>query len=218
MKSYGRTTITVFALICGMIMAIIFSCEAHMTAEHFNSLASNRESQPDRVVESLELKPGNTVADIGSGGGYFTILMARKVGPKGKVYAIDIDAELLKYVDALVKKEGVANVTTVLATESDSGISAKRIDLVFMRNVFHDLKNDTAYFAKLKPLLKDGGRIAIIDYRPGNIIWRLFGHFVEENEIVSLMKSAGYDIAERHTYLKDQSFNIFISVADNEKK
>jgi arsenite methyltransferase len=217
MKSNVRNN-TVFALICALIVAVFFSCRDGNMAEHFNSLASNEESQPERVVENLKLKQGDTVADIGCGGGYFSIAMARKVGSKGIVYAVDIDVEMLKYVDALAKKEGIANITTVLATESGTGISGKNIDLVFMRNVFHDLKNDSAYFIKLRPLLKDGGRIAIIDYRPGNFIRRLFGHYVGEDEIVSLMKSAGYDVAERYTYLEDQSFNIFSPVAGSDKK
>jgi arsenite methyltransferase len=207
-----------FTLICILIMTIFFSCRDKNLAKHFNNLASNKESQPERVIESLRLKQGDTVADIGCGGGYFSIAMARKVESKGKVYAVDINMEMLKYVDALAKKEGITNITTILATESSVGISGKCIDLVFMRNVFHDLKNDTAYFIKLQPLLKDGGRIAIIDYRPGNFIRRLFGHYVDENEIVSLMKSTGYSMVERYTYLEDQSFNIFSLVTGNNKK
>jgi arsenite methyltransferase len=217
MKS-TKINIIKFGLICIAITSVFPACDRNNTAEHFNSLASNKESQADLVVESLGLKPGDTVADIGSGGGYFTILMARKVGSKGKVYAVDIDPELLKYVDALAKKEGIDNVITILASESDSGISGKHIDLVFMRNVFHDLKNDNAYFVKLKSLLEDGGRIAIIDYRPGSLIWRLFGHYAEEAEIVSLMKLAGYVVSERFTFLSDQSFNIFVPSAGERRE
>jgi arsenite methyltransferase len=208
----------VTAFKCILIMMVFFSCRDGNLAEHFNSLASNKESQPERVMESLRLKQGDTVADIGCGGGYFSVAMARKVGSQGKGYAIDINKEMLKYVDELAKRNGVANVTTLLATESGTGISSKCIDLFFMRNVFHDLKNDTAYFIKLRTLLKNGGRIAIIDYRPGNFIRRFFDHYVDEDEIVSIMKSAGYSAAERYTYLEDQSFNIFSPKADLEKK
>jgi arsenite methyltransferase len=207
-----------FALICALIITIFLSCRNEKLAEHFNNLASNKESQPERVIECLRLKQGDTAADIGCGGGYFSIAMARKVGNKGKVYAVDIDKEMLMYTDELIRKEGLTNITTILATESGTGISDKCIDLIFMRNVFHDLKNDIAYFVKLRSLLKDGGRIAIIDYRPGNFIRRLFGHYIDEDEIVSIMNSAGYDVAERYTYLDDQSYNIFISNSDTDKK
>jgi len=201
------------ALICAVMMVFIISCYAGSRADHFNRLASNAESQAERVVASLGLKPGDTVADIGSGGGYFTVLMARAVGPKGTVYAVDIDAALLKHVDDLAKKEGFSNVTTVRATESGTGIPGRCVDMVFMRNVFHDLKGDSAYFIRLRSVLKAGGRVAVIDYRPETLLKRLFGHFIDEAEIVSLMKSAGYGVAERHTYLEEQSFNIFVPAA-----
>ncbi|MBN1533222.1 MAG: class I SAM-dependent methyltransferase [Spirochaetes bacterium] len=192
------------------ISTMLVSCAGGTRAEHFNSMASNDESQPARVVGNLQLKPGDTVADIGAGGGYFSLLMARMVGPSGRIYAVDIDRRMLEHIDALAKKEGMENIITAEATESSVGIPDRCADMIFMRNVFHHLREDPGYFARLKRYLKPGGRIAIIDYCKAGLLQRLSGHVVSEAEIVSLMKSAGYRVSERFDFLAIQSFNIFV--------
>jgi arsenite methyltransferase len=206
------------ATISAALAALLSSCAGGTLAEHFNSMASNDESQPARVVGNLRLKPGDTVADIGARGGYFSVLLARVVGPSGRVYAVDIDRAMLRHIEALAREEGLANIVTVKAAKDSAGIPERSADLVFMRNVFHDLKGDTGYFARLKDLLKPGGRVAIIDYRKAGLLQRLSGHVVDESEIEAVMKTAGFRASERFTFLATQSFNIFIPAEGGKAK
>ncbi len=202
---YAISTARIFVM--SLACAVMF-CACPGTVDHYNSLASNKESQAERVVKSLNLKPGDAVADIGCGSGYFTLLMARAVGPNGKVYAVDIDEEMVAHVAGIAKREKLVQIVTVKATPSDSSLRDRSVDVVFMRNVFHDLKDNANYFINLRSKFKEGGKIAIIDYRP-RMMMRLTGHFVEENAIIALMNKAGYRLIERIPYLEEQSYIIF---------
>ncbi len=185
-------------------------CSDSFNARHFNQLASDPESQPEMILRSLEIKPGSVVADLGAGGGYYTLRFSRAVGPSGKVYALDINQSYLDFIKTSMERQGIKNVRLILAGERESGLPAGSTDLVFLRNVFHDMSDQADYFRRLKTALRKGGRIAIIDYTPGGLVRRLHGHYSREEDIVDIMAKAGYIRYKRHTFLKDQSFNIFI--------
>jgi len=164
--------------------------------------------EPERVVQALGLRPGDRVADLGSGGGYFTFRLARAVGPTGKVYAIDIDEAMNADLRARAKAEGHQNVEVILARPDDPLLPPGAIDLVFTSNTYHHLKDRTAYFARLKKYLKPEGRIAVIDFdRRGWI--QSVGHYTEPDIIKAEMRDAGYRLAREHTFLSKQSFLVF---------
>jgi len=176
----------------------------------FNRKASKPENQPEQVVESLGLKEGVCVADIGSGGGYFTMRFAKKVGSQGTVYAVDTDANMLEYVKDTSEKEGFSNVEIVLVTPTEVKLPRKGLDLIFIRNAYHHLENPVGYFTNLKHFLKPNGRVAILEYRKGGGIFRrIFGHYVEKREILKEMKAAGYELKEEFDFLLEQSFTIY---------
>lgn len=164
--------------------------------------------QPERVVQALGLRPGDRVADLGSGSGYFTFRLARAVGPTGKVYAVDIDEPMSADLRARAKQEGHANVEVILAKRDDPLLPPGVIDLVFTSNTYHLMKDRTAYFARLRAALKPGGRVAIVDFdRRG---WtRLVGHYTELETIKTEMRAAGYRLTAEHGFLEKQSFLVF---------
>ncbi|MBP7583532.1 MAG: methyltransferase domain-containing protein [Spirochaetes bacterium] len=199
----------------GLVLACLVlgsaGCSAGCQAWLFNREAADSESMADRVVEALNVREGDTVADLGSGGGYFTVKFAAKVGPRGKVYAVDVDREMLVRVAALAKENGLSNIETVAAKEDGSGLEKASVDLVFVRNVYHHLPEREKYFANLRAVLKPGGRVAIVEYqkKQGFTFTGLFGHQTPEEEVVALMERAGYARKERFDFLPRQSFNTF---------
>ncbi len=176
---------------------------------HFNRLAEESQSRSDEVMQSLDIRAGDSVADLGAGGGYFTVKLARAVGVKGKVFAVDVNDECLAYIRQYAEKEKIGNVTCVKGTFEDSTLPAKSVDLVFVRNAYHDIGNRTVYFSRLRAALKKGGRVAIIDYLPGGFFRRLYGHYIRPERIVSEMNDAGYEVIRTFDLLEKQSFQIF---------
>jgi ubiquinone/menaquinone biosynthesis C-methylase UbiE len=167
--------------------------------------------QPERVVEALDLRPGDRVADLGSGGGYFTGRLARAVEPGGRVFAVDVDVELSAWLERKLADEGIGNVTMVIATAEDSGLPSSGVDLVFTADTFHHLPEQGPYFARVKRALSPRGRVAIVEYEPGKAGWfaRTFGHSTPREEIVAALESAGYRLVAEHDFLERQSFLVF---------
>jgi ubiquinone/menaquinone biosynthesis C-methylase UbiE len=120
----------------------------------------------DEVIAKLELKPGQIVADIGSGSGAFSIPMARAIGPNGTLYAVDIDQKMLDYVSGRAQKDGVSNVRTVLGDYDDPKLPVKNVDVAFFHRVLHMIELRQAYLNAVAKYLKPDGRIVIIDKNP----------------------------------------------------
>jgi ubiquinone/menaquinone biosynthesis C-methylase UbiE len=189
-------------------------------AEMFNKKASDPKNKPDQILEALALQPEQTVADIGAGGGYFSLRFANVVGKEGRVFAVDTDPSFLEFIKSKAKEKGLDSVQTVLVTEDELRLPKRSLDLVFMRNVTHHLPNRVDYFRKLKDMLKPDGRIAIIEYRRGGgfSFHRMFGHFVPEEVIVAEMHNAGYQLKEDFDFLPEQSFAIFSMHNEDKRK
>ena len=168
-------------------------------------------NKPEEVIQRLNIKDGDTVADIGSGGGYFTLEFSKRVGKNGIVYAVDTKQTYLDYIKNQSKQEKIENITTVLITESEISLPEESIDIIFLRNVFHHLSEPSNYFNKLKKYLKPNGKIAIIDHKKkkGFSFVYIFGHYIPEEEILKEMEKSGYSLAETLYFLPEQSFNIF---------
>jgi ubiquinone/menaquinone biosynthesis C-methylase UbiE len=183
----------------------------NLKAEMFNRKASDPKNKPDKILEALALQQGQKVADIGAGGGYFTLRFTEAVGKDGRVFAVDTNPKFLEFIKNNAKKKGLDNVETVLTAEDNPTLPGKSIDLIFMRNVCHHLPNRAEYFKKLKDALKPEGRIAIIEYRAGGrfSFHRKFGHYVPKEIIIDEMKEAGYRLEKDLDFLPEQSFMIF---------
>ena len=178
-------------------------------AEMFNKMASDPKNSPDRIIEILALKRGQSVADIGSGGGYFTFRFASLVGNDGRVYAVDSNPGFLEFINREAKDQSVGNIITVQVKDSPD-LPQKSMDLIFFRNVTHHLPNRVEYFKKLMQFMKPEGRIAIIEYRKGHGISGLFRHYVPTETLINEMTQAGYRVQKEFDFLPEQSFTIFV--------
>ena len=158
---------------------------------------------PELVIKALKLEEGMKVADLGSGTGYFTFRLAEAVGFSGKVYAVDIDAEMKASIDKQAVEKQMENVRSVLAVEHDPLIPEK-VDLIFSVNAYHHLKDRTDYFRNAARYLKPGGRIVIIDFREG-----AFKHFTPRKVLLEEFKTAGYALDKNHGFLPRQNFLVF---------
>ncbi len=166
--------------------------------------------KPDEVVALLGIDPDDRVADVGAGGGYFTFRLADAVGPEGRVYAVDVDSDLLAYLEERVREEGRTNVEVVRATADDPRLPEGEIDLVFLCNTYHHIEDRPAYFRRVLADLAPNGRVAIVelDERSGGFIhW--IGHFTTADAIAREMREAGYRQIADHPILDRQSFLIF---------
>ena len=189
--------------------------EKYSKAKMFNRKASRKQSRSDEILKTLNIQPGQTIVDIGSGGGFFTFLFSHLVGDKGTVYAIDTNEDFLEYINRQAAENDLTNIKTVLATEEYIPISHHSVDLVFVRNVYHHLQNRVQYFTQVKQLLSPFARVTIIEYsRHGSILsfHRRCGHNVPQEVIVEEMNKAGYTVSASFDFLPVQSFTIFTTV------
>lgn len=123
------------------------------------------EENPRKAVGLLELKPGMAVADVGAGSGYYTYLLSRAVGPGGKVYATDIQPGMLRLLERKLASRKISNVETILATETDPKLPEGCCDLILMVDVYHEFAQPQTMLRKLKPALKPGGRLVLLEFR-----------------------------------------------------
>jgi predicted methyltransferase len=166
--------------------------------------------KPDEVLAALDLEPGDRVADLGAGGGYFTFRLADAVGPEGRVYAVDVDPGMLDYIAEQAKEQGRANVEVVLAELQDPKLP-EPVDLIFTVDTYHHLEDRTAYFAGAKRYLRDDARLAVIEFDGGGFFARMFGHYTAPETIREELEAAGYDLESAPDFLDRQSFLIFES-------
>jgi SAM-dependent methyltransferase len=123
------------------------------------------EEMPETALNELGIKSGMTVADVGAGVGYFTIRLAKRVGASGKVYANDVQPEMLSLMRQRAQKAGVNNIIPVLGTESDPKLPAASLDLILMVDVYHEFSQPQKMLRKLRESLKADGRLVLLEYR-----------------------------------------------------
>jgi len=182
----------------------------NLKAKMFNQKASDLRNKPNQIIETIGLRSGQVVADIGSGGGYFTLRFAEIVGKEGRVYAVDTDEKLSQFVKNTARQKGLNNVITVLA-KSKLELPKESLDLVFMRNVTHHISDRVSYFRELRKFLKPYGKVVIIEYRKGKpFTFRgIFGHYVCKETIVREMEEAGYTFEGEFDFLPEQHLTIY---------
>ena len=176
----------------------------------YEGLSRDSWQQPERVVTALGIRPGDRVADLGSGSGYFTVRLAPAVGAEGRVYAVDVDAEMNEYLRGRLAEAEIANVELVLGRFEDPLLPDGGVDLVLTVDTYHHIDERPTYFRNLKQDLAPGGRVAVIDYdgRKGWFV-RWMGHYTPREELLREMREAGYEVAEEHDFIDRQSFVIF---------
>jgi len=163
--------------------------------------------KPEQVIEALALRPGDRVADLGSGGGYFTFRFSKAVGAAGKVYAVDVDRDLLEYIAARAKDEGMRNIETV-AAKYDDPLLPEAVDLIFTSDVYHHIQDRSKYFAHAGKYLRPAGRVVVIDFNEKGFA-SMIGHFTPADLVKREMDEAGYRLEEQFDFLEKQNFLVF---------
>ena len=137
----------------------------HPAAGWLERTEREKEEEPAKLMDALKLKQGDVVADVGAGSGYYTFRMAAAVGPKGKVYANDIQNEMLDLIRERMKKDNIANVEPLLGTETDAKLPANKVDLILLVDVYHEFSNPYEMTEAMLKALKPGGRLVFVEYR-----------------------------------------------------
>ena len=137
----------------------------HEGADWLEREERDREERPDLLLDALQLKAGMSVADVGAGTGYHSRRMARLAGPTGKVFAVDIQKEMLEIIDAKSRKESIGNIQTILGDTKNPRLPRASIDLVLMVDVYHELEYPCEMVAAIREALKPGGRLVLVEFR-----------------------------------------------------
>ncbi|MEZ4295303.1 MAG: methyltransferase domain-containing protein [Polyangiaceae bacterium] len=138
--------------------------DAERWAKDFDNPERDAWQKPAEVVTLLRLTPGMKVADIGAGTGYFEPHLSRAVGPTGKVLALDVEDDMVKYLGARITRESLTNVTAQKVAFDDPGLAAASVDRILVVDTWHHIANREAYCAKLATGLAPGGFVAVVDF------------------------------------------------------
>jgi ubiquinone/menaquinone biosynthesis C-methylase UbiE len=137
----------------------------HQGADWLDRPGREQEDAPSRLMEILSVRKGDVVADVGAGTGYFTFRLAKLVGPAGKVFATDIQPEMLAIVRARMKESGVTNIETVLGAVDDPKLPTQTFDLILLVDVYHELEYPKEMALGMVDALKPDGRLVLVEYR-----------------------------------------------------
>jgi ubiquinone/menaquinone biosynthesis C-methylase UbiE len=164
----------------------------------FDSPGREQRLELPRVMQILEIESGKSVADIGAGSGWFTMHAAQQVGDSGKVYAVDINPDAVRYIEERIKKERRHNVEVILSRADNPMLPPKSVDAVLMLKVYHEVANPVELLRNLRPALRTGARVGIIE-RNGNGE----NHGVDRDVVMREAEQAGYRIDQQMDWKHD---------------
>src|SRR5689334_12282304 len=185
--------------------------DAEKWAHVFDDPARDTWQKPHEVIQALALKPDAKAADIGAGTGYFSARLSRML-PKGKVYAVDLEPDMVKYRGERAQREHLDNVVAVQGKADDAALPEK-VDLALLVDVYHHIEGREAYFRKLQASLVPAGRVAIIDFRMDSKDGPPRATRIAPERVKSEMSAAGYSLAEEFAFLPNQYFLVFSASA-----
>lgn len=189
-------------------------------AEWLERPEREQEERPDEVIKAMGLKPGDVVADIGCGTGYFSRRMAKAVAPGGKVFAVDIQPEFLDMVKEYCAKENVTNVVPVLGDEDDPKLPKGGIDWILLVDVYHEFQQPEPMLEKMLECLKPDGKVALIEYRLlGETAQHIkVEHRMSVRQVLDEWHPAGFELVDLLEFLPSQHFFIFRRDPDRMKE
>lgn len=161
--------------------------------------------QVERVMDLLGIKRGTLVADIGAGSGWFTVRSARRVGKEGLVYAVEINPKYVRHIKRRAKREKLANIRTVLGKPDDPLLPRTSVDAVLLLKTYHEIAQPVAFLRRLRPALRPGARLGIIDRGgKGN------DHGLDADVVVKEAAQAGFTLVAQHDFVKSDSVDYFL--------
>ena len=171
----------------------------------FDSPGREQRLQINRVMDTLGIAPGKGVADIGAGSGWFTVRAARRVGLAGTVYAVDINPEAIRYIERRQRRESLPNVKTILSKNDDPMLPQAAVDAVLLLKTYHEVADPVALLEHLRPALKSGARLGIID-RDGNGT----DHGIGRKIVVAEAAQAGYHLVGTYDFVRGDGMDYFL--------
>jgi predicted methyltransferase len=165
--------------------------------------------KPHEVMEALGIKAGEVVADIGAGSGYFTLRLAHHVGPAGRVYAVDVSADMVRHLHARVRDMKLLNVSPILAPPDDP-LLPQPVDRFVIVDVWHHVENQVGYLTLMKEHLKPGGQVVMIDFHKRDLpVGPPAGMKIAREDLLKQMEANGFRLTTEHTFLPYQYFLVF---------
>ena len=166
--------------------------------------------KPQEVLAALDVKPGEIIADIGAGSGYFTFRLARHVSERGTVYAVDVSPDMILHINRAIRDLKVTNVVSILADPDDPLLPGASVNRFFFSDSWHHIENQTKYLLLMKKILKPNGEVVMIDFHKKETP---FGPPLEmriaREDLIKQMESNGFRLAKEHTFLQYQYFLVF---------
>ncbi len=164
--------------------------------------------KPDEVVMSLNLKPGDVIADIGAGDGYFTKRFAKAVSPGGQALGLEVSSSKVEYLSKDAERSGLNSYKALQIDSDDPGLKPGSVDVVFMCNTFHHLANRVEYLKRLSKSLKKNGRIVIIDFykKPMPVGPSSLDHKLAREVVLEEFQEAGYKLQDDKDFLPYQYY------------
>ena len=171
----------------------------------FEDAQRERNLQINRVMDILKIKEGSSVADIGAGSGWFTVRAARRAGASGRVYAVEINEDYVKYIERRAAREKLPNVRTVLGSEDDPRLPAKSVDAVLILKTYHEIAQPVRVLKRLRAAMRDGALLGIID-RDGEGD----DHGLDGEQVIREAGQAGFTLVEQHDFVKPDNMDYFL--------
>jgi arsenite methyltransferase len=166
--------------------------------------------KPQEVMTALAIKPGEVIADIGAGSGYFTFRLAQHVGGKGKIYAVDVSPDMILHINRRIRELHMSNVVTVLSDSDDPLLPDRSIDRFFFSESWHHIENQTKYLALMKRMLKPAGQVVMIDFQKKDLpVGPPLQMKIAKEDLIKQMQRHGFRLQEEYTFLPYQYFLIF---------
>ena len=163
---------------------------------------------PEEVMDAIGVAPGWVIAEVGAGRGRYVVHMAGRVGEKGTVYANDIDADALEYLERRCERDGISNVVTILGEVTDPLLPEGALDMVYMINTYHHLEKPVELMRNIAPSLKAGGILVIIEHDADKIPDEE-EHTTPRDVLLKQVEEAGFELVRIETFLEKDNINIF---------
>ena len=186
--------------------------DAEQWAKSFDDPSRDTWQQPDAVIRALELSPNMTVADIGAGTGYFAVRLARAV-PQGRVFGVDIEPNMVNYLNERAKREGLANIEARQGAADDPHLETS-VDRVIVVDTYHHIGAREQYFRRVRAALKPEGQLAIIDFQPDAPAGPPKSSRIPPAQVKAELAKAGFEFAREPASLPYQYFLVFRQARD----